>query len=496
MPFEIPMNPPTALTDLAQWVCYDKDKVPISFRGRAGSSTNPATWGTYEQCVNEAVQWNNTRGVKGVGFVFTDNDPFIGIDLDKVIDGDGKLEDWAQEWVDKLDSYTEYSPSGRGLHVFIRGKLPTTGKRGSRFEVYQTARFFTFTGNAYKDYGEDPQIPNRQEEIEELLDKYRPGWRDEKSSGSNVEVDTSGTLSAAKFAALLSNSNKFKKTWEHRRADFKDQSMSSYDLSLAMQAMHAGWSDGEVVALIVEHRGHYGDEQNKAGRMDYLERTLRAAKDYLQKDIKDSDAATKAALENASEAEPEDILGDISSRLQLRNPITKIIKRGTDPAEYYFVINDAELRIGETNDLFSNRIMKKKIFEWTGEIIPSQKQNEWDCIISLMEKVMIFEDVGCSYSETMDAVTDYLEENSIQGEETWKEALELKQPFFRDGMTWINLNNFYPHVEVKRCLPPGSIRKLKNRLLQCGFEDRIFTASISGKQKCRTYLGKVIGQNP
>ena len=500
MAFEIPMNPPTELTQLAQWVCH-KNKVPISFRGKAGSSTNPATWGTFDQCVNEAVHWNNNpKGVDGVGFVFSDNDPFIGIDLDKVIDADGKLEEWAQEWVDKLDSYTEYSPSGRGLHIFIRGKLPTAGKKSSRFEVYQTARFFTFTGKPYKDYGDDPQIPSRQTQIEELLDKYRPGWRDEKSSGANVEVDTSGALPVGKFSALLSNSKKFKQTWNHTRSDFKDQSMSSYDLSLAMQTLLAGWSDGEVVALIVEHRSHYGDEQNKAGRLDYLERTMRAAKDYLRDNLKDSDAANKATLratvESVSEAEPEDILNDISSRLNLNTPITKIVKRGTDPAEYFFEFGENQVLVGETDQLFSPRFVKNKLFEHLGEVIPKKSQDEWDCLISLMQKVMVYEAVGTRYSETMDAVTDYLENTFIYEGESWKVGLEAKEPFFKDGMTWVNVNKFHMHVEASRCLPSGSSRKLKTRLIQCGFVNKAFTASVNGQHKGRTYLGKEFEKSP
>lgn len=496
MVFEIPMNPPTALTSLAQWVCH-KGKRPVSFRGKSGSSTNPSTWGTFDQCVNEAVQWNNNPGgLDGIGFVFSDDDPFTGVDLDKVIDADGKLEEWAQEWVDKLDSYTEYSPSGRGLHVIIRAKLPTKGKNTNQIEVYSTERYFTFTGKPFKDYGDDPVIENRQKEIEWLLDKYRPGWRDEKSSGSNVEVDTSGTLSATKFAALLSNGNKFKKTWDHTRSDFKDQSMSSYDLSLSMQAMLAGWSDGEVVALIIEHRSRYGDEQNKAGRLDYLERTLRAARDYLKDNVKDSDAATKAAfeatLESVSGAEPEDILSDISNRLNLSTSITKIVKRGTDPAEYFFEFGENQVLIGETDQLFSPRFVKNKIFEHLGEVIPKKSQDEWDCLVSLMEKVMVYEDVGSRYSETMDAVIEYLDGQPAHSGEDWKEALIRTKPFEREGKTWININNFHVHVELVRCLPSGSRRKLKTRLIQCGFEGKVFTASIDGQKICKSYLGKTM----
>ena len=68
------------------------------------------------------------RGVRakcaayGVGFVFTADDPFVGIDLDDCIEN-GELHPDAVEIVRQLDSYTELSPSGSGIHVIIRAGL-------------------------------------------------------------------------------------------------------------------------------------------------------------------------------------------------------------------------------------------------------------------------------------------------------------------------------------------------------------------------------------
>lgn len=53
--------------------------------------------------------------------------------------------------------------------------------------------------------------------------------------------------------------------------------------------------------------------------------------------------------------------------------------------------------------------MKNKLFEYFGEVIPKKSQSEWDCLISLMQKVMVYEAVGTRYSETMDAVIEYLD---------------------------------------------------------------------------------------
>jgi primase-polymerase (primpol)-like protein len=103
-----------------QWVVwrYDRqEKVPYSPRtGRRASVTDSSTWGTVEdaQLVRD--------GYDGIGFVFTEDDPYCGVDLDDCVH-DGLIEPWALEIVESLDSCWEISPSGRGIHVHIIATL-------------------------------------------------------------------------------------------------------------------------------------------------------------------------------------------------------------------------------------------------------------------------------------------------------------------------------------------------------------------------------------
>lgn len=91
-----------------------------------------------------------TYGLDGIGFMFSVSDPYTGIDLDKCLNAEtGELEPWAQRCVDLFNSYTEITPSGKGLHIIIRGKLPGKGRKKGKFEVYDRGRFFTFTGNVF-----------------------------------------------------------------------------------------------------------------------------------------------------------------------------------------------------------------------------------------------------------------------------------------------------------------------------------------------------------
>lgn len=135
---------PEDLKKLPQWVVH-RDKIPHNpGTGYRASVTDPATWGTFEDACVAA----NTGSFSGIGFVFTENDPFVGVDFDKCI-VDGQLDPWVMQHLKKLESYTELSPSGTGLHVICRGSLPGKSVKTSRAEMYDNSRYFTFTGNTY-----------------------------------------------------------------------------------------------------------------------------------------------------------------------------------------------------------------------------------------------------------------------------------------------------------------------------------------------------------
>jgi putative DNA primase/helicase len=149
-----PENIPDELKRREQWVNWRLEKrdgkptkVPRDARtGRRADSTNSDTWSTFG-----AVLGALERKVHdGIGFVFSSGDPYSGIDLDHCIDIEtGEIAPWAWEWVERFDGYTEISPSGRGLHIIVKGKAPRNGKKtigNKTVEIYSAERFFTVTG--------------------------------------------------------------------------------------------------------------------------------------------------------------------------------------------------------------------------------------------------------------------------------------------------------------------------------------------------------------
>lgn len=164
---------PIALRSLPQWVAWryitrdsKQTKAPVSpHDGSLADSTSNPTWGTFEQAV-AACESNQT--LAGVGFVFTADDPYCGIDLDNSLEADGNIKPWAKELLTKLDSYAEVSPSGLGLKVFIKANKP--GRRCRKayhdggIEIYDRDRFFTVTGDRVQEYSGDVNL--RQESLD------------------------------------------------------------------------------------------------------------------------------------------------------------------------------------------------------------------------------------------------------------------------------------------------------------------------------------------
>ena len=105
-------------------------------------STNPATWGSYADAVK------NINDHTGIGFVPSANDDIIGIDIDDCRNKDtGEIDKWALLAIKDINTYTEISPSGEGIRLFVKGKLPAGWRKTEYIEVYDKNQYLTITGN-------------------------------------------------------------------------------------------------------------------------------------------------------------------------------------------------------------------------------------------------------------------------------------------------------------------------------------------------------------
>ena len=147
-------NIPDQLTERPQWVCWRREmrdgkltKVPYTpGTGRRASTTELMTWATFEQAL--AAYEAGEPPYDGIGFVFCNADPFVGVDLDDCLDpGSGEVSRWAQKIINRVqEGYVEISPSGNGLHIIVEGTVRDGGMRKGKVEMYGRGRFFTITG--------------------------------------------------------------------------------------------------------------------------------------------------------------------------------------------------------------------------------------------------------------------------------------------------------------------------------------------------------------
>ena len=184
---------PDDLTELDQWLLWRREretKVPYSTAGRRASSTDPATWCSYGEALE--VWRRHPQRWAGIGFVFHESDPFVGLDLDDSLDDHANPKPWARGVVERFaDTYCEISPSGSGLKIWCRGSLPTNvGKVAvgdGGIEMYSRARFFTVTGNAFR--GAPLQVEDHASDVLELhaaLTRAHRGWKYQPEAGGKI----------------------------------------------------------------------------------------------------------------------------------------------------------------------------------------------------------------------------------------------------------------------------------------------------------------------
>ena len=179
---------PEELRQLKQWVCVSEgSKAPRqALTYFPASSTNPATWSTFEDAVLSVKLGLHDY----IGFVFNDNG-IVGIDLDDAIHytslyvGPNEVRQCpqasfiAEEILHACNSYAEISKSGTGVHIFVKGDIPFKGKNNLKgVEIYKTGRFFIMTGDML---GNHPVIEN-QKALDYIVDNYFPETREKKST--------------------------------------------------------------------------------------------------------------------------------------------------------------------------------------------------------------------------------------------------------------------------------------------------------------------------
>lgn len=254
---------PKELLEVRQWVCWKLvqresklTKVPVSPKN--GRNVSVHDLGSFGSAIEAIQYFSQNPGIQGIGFVFTKNDPYVGIDIDdcrNMVTGD--IFDFARDILEKINSYAEESPSGTGIHIIAKGTIAGKLKRRNRIEIYSSERFFTITAcplprvNNPADYYE--LIRECNKELAQLYESIF-GKEEEAPDPSSTPMADRKLLVVQSIPdeKLLEtafegrNGEPFKKLWEGNASDYED------DLSRATAAllMHlAYWTRGDEARI-------------------------------------------------------------------------------------------------------------------------------------------------------------------------------------------------------------------------------------------------------
>ena len=275
------------------WVNWKSEKrngrlTKIPYRSgtdKQASSTDPATWSSYEAAFN-AMQ--NGHGYSGLGTVFTDDKPYSGVDLDDCINEMGTIASWAAEIITSLDSYTEVSPSGTGVKIWVKGKLPQ-GNRCRRkietgeVEMYSRGRYFTVTSQHLE--GTPTKINDRNTELNDL---YLRVFKDQLSTKTHSTNNTSTGFTGDDTALIekarnAKNGAKFKKLFDDGDLSGHGDDHSSADAALlSILAFWTGCSPDSMERLF--SKSALGQRDKWTDRQDYRNRSIKAAIDRCSDD--------------------------------------------------------------------------------------------------------------------------------------------------------------------------------------------------------------------
>jgi hypothetical protein len=281
------------MTERPQWIVWKYEFVGGRWtkvlyqpkRHRSKAKTNdPSTWSSFD----EALAAYDNGGFDGIGYVFSADDPYFGVDVDNCLRA-GQVLDWATPILEKLEpTYGEISPSGNGVKFIAKGELPSD--RGTRragmgpdgsgaLEVYDRLRFFTITGDVFGDSTTIAELPDVAVELYALAKEKPPkatkaGKSRFTATATNSQAPASsasnGVHTDAQVLEAAARADGFNALWGGSLNGHPSQSEA--DMALINRlAFYCGRGQEEQVKRLFL-QSELGKRSKSTGRDDYLDK--------------------------------------------------------------------------------------------------------------------------------------------------------------------------------------------------------------------------------
>lgn len=316
---------PEDLKKLPCWICWKAvpdtrshsgiKKIPIApATGAAASSTDPASWTDFETAVKASENYS------GIGFVFDGRSGYFGVDVDDISDSvkdflNGSTDNIAGEFILSLQSYTELSQSGNGVHIICKGKLPTGSRRRGNVEMYETGRYFVMTGNVIAAYS----VADCTETVKPLHEKYlgndsKKAVSTQKSAGVPQDTFTGCTDSIAERLEKARLSKQGKLFSDLMDGNFESYYNSHSEADLALCNILAFWlgRDPDAVDSVFRTSGLMRDKWDRKqsgstyGRLTVQKAISECGAVYGEKNVPSKNYSVTVSADGTPRASDED----------------------------------------------------------------------------------------------------------------------------------------------------------------------------------------------
>mgnify|MGYP001569736952 CR=1 FL=1 len=270
---------PRELRARRQWVVWrllppepgkDKwQKVPFQTLQQKAASDNPATWTDFET----AVETYRDHNFDGVGYVFTADDPFIGIDWDHSYSETEGITPDVLRWLHDLNTYCELSASGTGIHAIVKGHYPfDRGRKSGSVELYKERRFFTMSGRRFDTLPAEPR--ECQDALDRLAAYYfpaQPGGNGYKPDLGSITFDDAQIIERCRHAA---NGAKFQALWNGKWEGMTYPSQSEAEFALLGILKFWTQNEGQIERLMRASGLARAKWASRRGQDTYLSRSV------------------------------------------------------------------------------------------------------------------------------------------------------------------------------------------------------------------------------
>lgn len=351
------------------------------------------------------------------------------------------------------DSTIELS---RGFNNLIQSIAANGGR--SVDSTYDLSRILRLPGT----YNHKHEIPQLVVLLSDIGPRYNVSdfeqWRSAQTSKKGTKIgglilngDASPPFDL--FNSLCSIDPDFQRTWNRARKDFKDQSPSSYDMSLANTLAFYEWSDQDICDTLIAHRRSHGSDLKL--REDYYRRTISKARSSML--INSVSEILEKPQELGSKEEEKSNRNQLLALIRSYTGIAveKLIQHGSDSAQYSLYVNETKVSIGTVSALtnFQTWINLSMVY---GENIPHRpKADNWHKVLTAMKLVM--EPDSSDDVKKENIVISWLRGYSHEavdlskanGEEMFQ-FISMDKPFRRSKVLYVRIDGFKTFMKITR----------------------------------------------